>query len=232
MARSGYLLSMNKQENHSHRAKPVQLTFSEALTAETYLVGFRRTCDFKAGQVLGISLEEGGPRRLYSICSGEKEDEIKILYKKIDEGFLTPQLSDLEAGDTIWITPPGGEFTGDEEEAVWIATGTGIAPYYSMFRSGLEKNKTLIHGSRFLEDFHFFDEFSAALGTRYVRCCSGEESHEVYPGRVNAYLEELPELDPDVKYYLCGSAEMVVETRDLLIRKGVPYDRIISEIYF
>ncbi len=38
--------------------------------------------------------------------------------------------------------------------------------------------------------------------------------------------------DPGLKYYLCGSAEMVVDTRDILIRKGVPFDQIISEIYF
>ena len=37
---------------------------------------------------------------------------------------------------------------------------------------------------------------------------------------------------PCLKYYLCGSAEMVVEIRDILIEKGIPFDRIISEIYF
>jgi ferredoxin--NADP+ reductase len=37
---------------------------------------------------------------------------------------------------------------------------------------------------------------------------------------------------PDVKYYLCGKALMVVEVRDLLIEKGVDYANIIAEIYF
>lgn len=97
-------------------------------------------------------MEEKGPRRLYSICSGELEEEIHILYKVVDEGFLTPQLSDLEIGNTIWITAPGGEFTGDK--------------------------------------------------------------------------------DPALKYYLCGSADMVVEARDILISKGIPFGNIISEIYF
>ena len=39
-------------------------------------------------------------------------------------------------------------------------------------------------------------------------------------------------LPVDRKYYLCGSAEMVVGTRDILISKNVPYDAIIAEIYF
>lgn len=210
----------------------VTISFSEELSPGIYLIGFKRTFDFIAGQVIGIAIRENDARRLYSICSGELEDEIKILYKVIDEGYLTPQLSDLECGDSIWITPAGGEFTADREPAVWVASGTGIAPYYSMLRSGLGENKTLLHGNRYLEQFHFFDEFQETLGQNYIRCCSAESGDGAYHGRITAYLEEHDELDPDLKYYLCGSADMVVETRDILISKGVPFGHIISEIYF
>jgi ferredoxin--NADP+ reductase len=211
---------------------PVKLSFSQELSEDMFLIGFKRVFSFKAGQVIGIAMEENGPRRLYSICSGENDKELQILYKVVDAGYLTPQLSDLNIGDTIWITPPGGEFTGNKEAAVWIATGTGIAPYYSMLRSGLAQNKTLIHGNRYLEQYHFYDEFSAALGSRYIRCCSAESDADVYPGRVTSFLEEQTELDPDIMYYLCGSADMVVEVRDILIGKGIPFGHIISEIYF
>jgi len=216
----------------SHQVSPVSITFNEELSEGIYLIGFKRNFLFKAGQVIGIAMEEKGPRRLYSICSGELEEEIHILYKVVDEGFLTPQLSGLEIGDTIWITAPGGEFTGDKDPAVWIATGTGIAPFYSMFRSGLGENKTLLHGNRFLEQFNYYDEFQEALGQDYIRCCSADNSEEVYQGRVTGYLEELEELKPALKYYLCGSADMVVEARDILISKGIPFGNIISEIYF
>ena len=211
---------------------PVSLSFSQELSEDMFLIGFTRPFSFRAGQVIGIALEENGPRRLYSICSGEEDEELQILYKVVDRGYLTPQLSDLNIGDTIWITPPGGEFTGNTDSAVWIATGTGIAPYYSMLRSGLAQNKTLIHGNRYLEQYHFYDEFSEALGNRYIRCCSAESDEGVYPGRVTSYLQEQAELDPDIMYYLCGSADMVVEVRDILIGKGIPFGHIISEIYF
>jgi ferredoxin--NADP+ reductase len=211
---------------------PVSLTFTEELSAGIYLIGFQRNFLFKAGQVIGIAMEQNGPRRLYSICSGEQEEEIWILYKVVDEGYLTPQLSDLETGDIIWVTEPVGEFTGDRDPAVWIATGTGVAPFYSMFKSGLAEQKSVILGNRYLEQFHFFDEFATQLGENYIRCCTAETSEGVYSGRVTQFLQEKAELDPKLKYYLCGSAEMVVETRDILISKGVPFDRIISEIYF
>ena len=221
------MVSKNK-----HELFPVSLTSTEEISSGIFLMSFPRNFDFVAGQVIGIAVAEDGARRLYSICSGEKDEEIQILYNVIDEGYLTPRLSDLEAGDTLWITEPRGEFTCEEERAVWIATGTGIAPFYAMLRSGKAGKKILIHGNRYLEQFHFYDEFHAELGDHYIRCCSAETGEGVYHGRVTAYLEEHLLPGPGIKYYLCGSAEMVVDTRDLLIEKGIPFDRIISEIYF
>jgi len=217
---------------HSHHVTPVTISFSDQISSGIYLFGFRREFEFKAGQVIGIAMEEDGPRRLYSICSGEKEDEIHILYNVIQEGYLTPRLSGLEPGDTIWITEPRGEFTCDKQPAVWVATGTGIAPFFAMIKSGQAENKTLIHGNRYLEQFHFYNEFVEVLGNQYIRCCSAETDVGENHGRVTHYLGEQSYLDPKLKYYICGSVEMVVETRDLLITKGIPFKHIISEIYF
>lgn len=217
---------------HSHIVTPVNITFSDQIASGIYLFGFKRRFEFKAGQVIGIALEEVGPRRLYSICSGEDEDEIWILYNIIEEGYLTPRLADLDTGDTLWITEPRGEFIGDESPAVWVATGTGVAPFYSMLRSGKAVNKSLICGNRYLEQFHFFDEFQSILGNQYIRCCTAEHNEDVFFGRVTDYLANQTELDAELKYYLCGNAEMVVDTRDILISKGIPFDQIISEIYF
>jgi len=217
---------------HKHTVTPVSIIFTEQVAEGIYLFGILRSFKFEAGQVIGVALAEDGPRRLYSICSGEQDEEVWILYNVIEDGYLTPRLSDLELGDTIWITEPRGEFACNEEPAVWIASGTGIAPFYSMLRSGMAGNKILIHGNRYLEQFHFYDDFASGLGNNYIRCCTGETAEGVYHGRVTTYLSEHPLPDPGLKYYLCGSAEMVVETRDILISKGVPFDRIISEIYF
>jgi ferredoxin/flavodoxin---NADP+ reductase len=219
-------------ESTNQQIKPATISFTEELSPGIFLIGFHRPFDFLAGQVIGITLRKEDARRLYSICSGEQEDEIRILYKVVEEGYLTPQLSDMGAGDTIWITPPVGEFTCKPGPAVWVAAGTGIAPFYSMLRSGLGTDKILLHGNRYLEQFHFYDEFVDVLGDNYIRCCSAENNSEVYHGRVTGYLEEQEYLNPELKYYLCGSTEMVVETRDLLIRKGVRFENIISEIYF
>ena len=76
------------------------------------------------------------------------------------------------------------------------------------------------------------DDINALLGSDYIRCSSSEQDENVYSGRVTEYLDEHPSLNPGLKYYICGNAEMVVDTRDILINKGIPFDHIISEIYF
>jgi len=220
-----------KYVKKSHLTK-VALNSSEEVAEDVYLISFKRSFEFLPGQVIGIALEEGGPKRLYSICSGANDDEIKILYNVVEEGYVTPRLSDLSVGESIWITPPRGKFLYDDSPAYWISTGTGIAPFYSMYKSGLFDNKKLIHGERFLERFWFYDEFQDNFGDNYLRCCSQESDESTFNGRVTQYLQSTDHLPAEYKYYLCGRAEMVVEARDILIGRGIPFNNIISEIYF
>jgi len=197
-----------------------------------FVLSFPRPWDFTAGQVLGIGAHATDEARLYSIASGELDDEVDILYNINPDGKLTPWLARVVTGDNIWVSEPFGSFTGTGEPAWWIASGTGIAPFSAMFRTGLTAGKKLIHGGRDLNSFYFSQTFSAALNDNYIRCCSRESAEGIYDGRITRYLSELPEVPHNEKYYLCGSAEMVVEVRDILISKGVPFDNIISEIYF
>lgn len=197
-----------------------------------FVLSFTRDFVFIPGQVLAVTTSEDIAPRLYSIASGTQDDEINILYTLKPGGGLTPSLATLKSGDSVFVSEPAGNFYGIAGPSVWIAAGTGIAPFVSMWRSGLTKDKTLIHGGRFLFSFYFENEFKNALGESYVRCCTKEGGDGVFHGRVTQWLEKQPALWPDKKYYLCGSAEMVVETRDILIEKGISYDKILAEIYF
>lgn len=90
----------------------------------------------------------------------------------------------------------------------------------------------LIHGGRYIHSFYFEDEFKDELGENYIRCCSQDSGKGIYHGRLTQWLKECRNLPANRKYYLCGSPEMVVETRDILIEKGINYDQIVAEIYF
>lgn len=219
-------------KNKSIELTEVTITGNEEISQGVHVISWKRTHSFQPGQVVKITDDISLAPRIYSICSGNDEVELRVLFNIKEDGILTPRLARVIPGMKIWATKPFGSFKDDKKPAWWIATGTGIAPFYSMFRSGMSESKTLIHGVRSLNQFYFEDELEWAMGNRYVRCCAHEQSCNVFPGRVTRYLEELNDLPTNINYYLCGKALMVVEVRDLLISRGVPYENILAEIYF
>ncbi len=213
--------------------RPVQVSGIRETGREGFVLSFPGQHPFLPGQVLAVTLDRAIQPRLFSICSGSGEPDVSILFNIKQGGLLSPRLATLKAGDRLLVSAPFGTFTGDDQPAWWIAAGTGIAPYRSMLRSGLGAGNMLIHGARTAGRFYFEAEMKAALGDRYVRCCSqGGSEDGVYPGRITQWLRDHRELPARQRYYLCGSAEMVVEVRDILLAKGIEIDNILAEIYF
>lgn len=205
---------------------------NEEIAPDAYVLSFIRDFEFIPGQVVELTTNADIPPRMYSICSSDKEKMIKILYKVKSEGLLTPNLAQLSKGNKIYVSEPSGSFHCTENPAVWIATGTGIAPFISMTLSENHSNKFLIQGARNEEHLYFPDFLKSCFGNSYVKCCSKANSSDIFQGRLTQYLSQASNLSKDQKYYLCGSAEMVVDVRDILILKGISYSNIISEIYF
>lgn len=203
----------------------------ELISKRVYLLSIILDYGFIPGQVVAISTSVKIPARLYSICNSSGSGYVNILFDVVPDGILTNKLAKLKKGDKVLVSKPFGHFIGDVEPSYWIAAGTGIAPFASMFYSGLSENKILIHGGRTLDSFYFLEDFKS-MGDRYIRCCTQETCDGVFEGRLTHYLKKQNDLPKDYKYYLCGSAEMIMETRSILLTKGVPFDRIIAEIYF
>jgi len=203
---------------------------NQEIAKGVFVITFAKSFMFKAGQVVSIKVTENTPFRMYSILSGERDTECKILYNIYPSGFLTNQLKKLKPGDTLFVSNPFGEFLHNYKPGSYcICTGTGIAPFYSLFRSG-EKNFNLIQGARKKEHFYFQYEFMQ-IGPKYVRCASSEHSDGVFKGRLTQYLKTCT-FDIAQLFFLCGNADMVVEVREILQQKGVPFNQIYSEIYF
>lgn len=206
--------------------------FSNKEIAEgAYLLSFKRKFNFIAGQVVALGVTPTIAPRLYSIASGENDEFIEILYSEKLDGSLTPMLSLLKPGERLMVSEPFGTFTQTSKSAVYIAAGTGIAPFMSRIRSAKAENPTIIHGASYSEYFYYNKELEI-FGRNYIRCCSRCSHDQLFQGRVTDYVKQWSNLDTNKKYYLCGSAEMVVETRDALIAKGVPFANINAEIYF
>ena len=131
------------------------LTRHEEISPGVFVIGFKRQHDFIPGQAIKLSIDTEHPPRIYSICSGNKDEELCVLFNVKEDGFLTPRLAQLGIGDSIYASAPYGTFLGTAAPAWWIATGTGIAPFRSMTLAGLAGNKKLVHGIRHLNQFYF-----------------------------------------------------------------------------
>lgn len=226
------MISDDSVESRLVLTRAARVSANREIAPGVYALRFPREFDFLPGQVVAVRLERHIPPRYYSIASGVGDSEIELLYDVVPDGMLTPALSRCRPGEELLVSEPFGSFVDCGKAAWWVATGTGVAPFASMARSGACTNRRLLHGARTLEGFYFHDELAAALGPAYVCCCSAERAIWVYPGRLTRWLAEQQRLPAETRYMLCGSAGMVIEVRDLLIAKGVPFGDIIAEIYF
>ena len=203
------------------------------IDSNVYILSFERNFDFLPGQIVALSIDKSDPApRLYSICSGTEDKEIKILFNIVPGGKLTTRMAGMKKGDIIYSSNPYGRFLIKEEPAVWIANGTGVAPFVSRVLSGSRKPVMLLHGGRSEASFYFDDIFKQSKNIDYIKCSSTINNSAYFQGRITKYLSESDTLPQERRYYLCGSTEMVVEARDILISKGIKYNMIESEIYF
>jgi len=211
---------------------PVEIIENRLLSEGVHYISMHKPYDFEAGQVIAIALRSTDDPRLYSIASGVNKENLCILFDIKPDGKLTPPLAKVKKGDTIYISEPFGKFLCKETPATWIATGTGIAPFISFIESGQTQNITLLHGARTLDKFFFQDLFKNKLGNHYLRFCTTQSDESIKDGRLTTYLQNHNNLPTNNKYYLCGSSQMVIDVREILISKGIPFDNIVAEIYF
>lgn len=211
---------------------PTKIISNIEISSKVHLLELEKNINFKAGQVIAATLDPSESTRLYSIASGPNEKTLQILFDIVEDGQLTPPMSKLKKGDTLYISKPFGRFTNPTPDSWWIATGTGIAPFASMIKDIDSKEITLLHGARKVSQFYFDTIFKEKLGEKYLRFCTTESNSEINHGRVTHFLKNSNQIVPERKYYLCGSPDMVVEVRDILLSKEVPFENIIAEIYF
>lgn len=183
------------------------------------------------GQVVALAFSSTDQPRFYSLVASARPNSAQILFTLVDGGLITPRLAVLTAGDSLLVSQPFGSFRDQAGSAVWIANGTGVAPFYSMLQRPQPGRKILVQGSRNQAELFFRAEFSTKLAADYVPCCSQDSGPGLYSGRLTTWLRQQT-WPTGMQFLLCGSAAMIVDVRDILIAQGVAFDHILSEIYF
>lgn len=170
--------------------------------------------------------------RDYTPVSGPADPDITLCIRKVDTGKFTPVLSMADIGTRFDILKPDGYFIfkPSPRPPVFVATGTGIAPFCSMVRSGIT-GFTCLHGVDSPQDLYYQSELESAAD-RYIPCISEEypSSDEYFRGRVTDYLQKhLPPAPYD--FYLCGRREMIREVT-WLVDERFPGSFLYSEQFY
>ena len=196
---------------------------------------------FKAGQYVMLKIVRQGEIKWkpYSILNPPSEKgKIDLCAKIIPGGFASEYFKEANLGDTLIVRGPIGLFVLEENDPneVWlVCAGTGVVPFYSMIKEYLprfpQKKFVLLFGVRQQQGLFFHDELKQLQqkyrNFTYIPTLS-RDSWDGQTGRVQLHLP--PNLLGKT-FYLCGLKEMVLETKELLMQKGVALKNIKAERY-
>jgi ferredoxin-NADP reductase len=231
----------------------VRLVRSVSLSAQTKHLEFEVPAVPRFGFVGGqwLSFKTGKHdgeeiTRAYSIASPPGEDSrFALCLNRVQDGFMSNFLCDMKVGDEIRCQGPFGDFIlrPPLRDTVFIATGTGIAPFRSMLYWLLadpvrhqDKQLWLLFGNRTEKDIYYHEEF-LDLATRhpnfhYLPTLSrGASDWQGLRGYVQEHVSGIVQGRTDMHAYICGLDKMIKANRELL--KGLGWDRksILYEKY-
>ena len=224
---------------------------------------------FENGQFVMIGIEvEGRPlTRAYSMASPNYEEHLEFFSIKVPNGPLTSRLQYLKVGDDLLVSrkPTGTLIIHDlrpGKNLYLLSTGTGLAPYMSLIQD-IEMYERfekiiLVHGVRTVNELAYADFIENELPNNEF---FGEEVKNkliYYPtvtqedfrnqGRLTNLIKSgklftdigLPPINPkEDRAMICGSSEMLKDTKELLDslglevspRIGQPGDYVIEHAF-
>jgi ferredoxin--NADP+ reductase len=195
---------------------------------------YREDVEFTPGDCLSIYGEDGQTSRPYSIASGNREPHIGFLIKHMEQGEITDYLTRMKTGDRIKVSLPYGWFRPGKKHGskpyIFVATGTGIAPFLSYLKSYPEAPpQKCLYGVRQFQDAVGYNFLKNVCTTELA--ISREPQTDFYRGRVTGLIKSL-DFSSDTHFYLCGLDAMIDEISEWLEDHGIEPFQIHTEVFF
>jgi sulfhydrogenase subunit gamma (sulfur reductase) len=193
---------------------------------------------FVPGQVAILKVDGEDPA--YFAFAGAPEDpELEVLVK--NKAGASTRIYELGTGDRIELVDVAGRgFDLDAQKGkdlVFVAMGTGVAPLRSALRHVLKRQHdfgrlVVLYGARTPDDFCFRDETEGweAAGVELRQVISRPDGHDWSgpTGYVQSLLDHvLPDLPAPVAL-ICGSPEMMGQTKDRLQQMGFAPEAVLT----
>lgn len=194
--------------------------------------------EFIPGQVAMLSVA-GEPPAFFAFASAPDDAELEVLVKQ--KMGVSSLIFDMGPGERVELLEVAGRgFTLDEQtgkDLVFVAMGTGVAPLRSALRHVLKRKDefgqlVVLYGARTPDDFCYRDETSSweDAGVELRQVISRPDGHDWSgpTGYVQSLLDHvLPNLHSPIAL-VCGSEEMMEQTRDRLGQMGFKPNEILT----
>lgn len=218
--------------------KSISNPFSGIYTLE--FESLDRPYKYLPGQFLHIALDEeydGSSQwpdsRCFSMQSNPNEETIKITYAV--KGEFTKQMEQvLKVGSEVWLKLPYGDLfqqTHSKENTVFIAGGTGITPFLSLFTHESFNeyiNPKIYLGFRSKE----FNIYSNELDLVQLRENFEKLCVTIFYQDIDGVIDInqiFDENSSDSNYFISGPPAMIKDFKQILIEKGVPATNVLTD---
>jgi NAD(P)H-flavin reductase len=227
--------------------KIADITLISASVKLFTLAPLDRKLEFKPGQFTMLHLLDNNgqsvDKRPYSIASSPLSKHLELCIKILPEGRFTQKLDTLKKGTTIGVEGAWGNFHYHEEtNAVFLAGGTGVAPFLSVLRYLNEKkingNFALFYSVRAREFILYrkeLEQLSKNPNFKIVITLTREEpkAWKGECGRITTAMlkKHVPQLAAlgSVYFYICGPMEMAMSIHESITSSGVKKEKVFFE---
>ena len=218
------------------------------VTTFTFRAQDNTSVDFAPGMFAMLTYQDKATgqkiSRAFSMANSSPADSLKFFISMIG-GQLTSRLAQAKVGDVYYISAPYGQFKFDINAGgrlLFLAGGTGLAPFYSMLRFIIEKGAKpdiiLLYSVKYPADIierDGLEDMVKQLGGKLVVTVTRpkpEDNWQGQTGHVDAAM--IAKYAPDAKdriSYICGPPAFVKALKDALVGMGVPEKEIRAEMW-
>ena len=206
-----------------------RLTDRAWLSERTFQVALERPSGFRFLPGQSIRIANGSAERDYSLACAPDSELLMLCVRHVPQGVLSTFLAEAPLGTSLTLTGPHGYFLFQKsaQPPVFVATGTGVAPFLSMVGAGV-RGFTLLHGTRTANELYYETQLRAASAL-YMPCLTERSAPGCFTGRASDWVRE--HLSPRAyDFYLCGSREMIRDVTRLADER-FPGSLVHTEIF-
>jgi len=222
------------QRKYKSKIISIHNPFTGIYTLEFKSLG--RPYKYHPGQFLHLALDKDydgigqwPDSRCFSMQSNPNEETIRITYA-VKGTFTTQMEKNLKIGSKVWLKLPYGDlFTQphNKKNCVFIAGGTGITPFLSLFTD--ESFKEYINPKIYLG---FRSKVYNIYEDELNRWCNSFKFVESFYEDIDGIIDIkqiFSENRLDSNYFISGPPTMIKVFKETLIKQGVSNENVLTD---